>query len=149
MVTRPKTNAMMAMDTAMAILKTLNSRKLEGESSEPGSHVWLSPSVTNCMARWLTTSSSRRLPKMVSRKNPRKKFPQVNDTHSKCSSLHALHTYWEHTEMLLGRQTSMGGTGEQHLHWPASMKHMLPSDRSEVGGLGNTSAARSCTHTNV
>lgn len=37
-----------AMDIAMAILKTLNSGKLEGQSGELGSHVWLSPPITNC-----------------------------------------------------------------------------------------------------
>lgn len=81
-----------------------------------------------CTARWLTSSGSQRLPKMVSRKNPRKKFQQVNDTRSECSSLHALHTYWEHTEMLLSRQTGENWRTE-HLHRPAFMKHMLPSDQ--------------------
>lgn len=98
-----------------------------------------------CMARWLTSSGSQRLPKMVSRKNPRKKFQQVNDTRSKCSSLHALHTYWEHRN----------AAGQTNYHWEelenrtSSLKHMLPSDRSEVGELGNTSAASSCPHINV
>lgn len=84
-----------------------------------------------CTARWLTSSGSQCLPKMVSRKIPRKKFQQVNDTRRERSSLHGLHTYWEHTEMLLGRQTTTGKNWRtEHLHWPAFRKHMLPSDFS-------------------